>query len=45
MGEVYLLTNLQTVVKSVREIVMGYDVKQGFTLMKIKTDLYEKEEV
>ena len=35
MGEVYLLTNLQ----------MGYDVKQGFTLMKIKTDLYEKEEV
>ena len=39
MGEVYLLTNLQTVVKPVREIVMGYDVKQGFILMKIKTDL------
>ena len=45
MGEVYLLTNLQIVVRPVREIVMGYDIKQGFTLMKIKTDLYEKEEV
>ena len=45
MGEVYLLTNLQTAMKPEREIVMGYDVKQGFILMKIKTDLYEKEEV